>query len=109
MAAALMSNVSSVLNSASTITTMDLYKKYREWRVMRRGATGAPASFKPGDVVSYDAGPRTGEEIVSERELVRFGRWSGVVTAGGGENQGADQSGRRRESTDADHGPVTRV
>ena len=32
MAAALMSNVSSVLNSASTLVTMDLYKKLREDR-----------------------------------------------------------------------------
>src|SRR5687767_3694021 len=48
MAAALMSNVSSVLNSASTIMTMDLY----------------------GKVVRPQA---------SERELVKFGRWSGVV------------------------------
>jgi SSS family solute:Na+ symporter len=48
MAAALMSNVSSVLNSASTIATMDLY----------------------GKIVRPQA---------SERELVRFGRWSGVA------------------------------
>jgi solute:Na+ symporter, SSS family len=48
MAAALMSNVSSVLNSASTLTTMDLYGK-----LVRPQAT--------------------------ERQLVKFGRWSGVV------------------------------
>src|SRR5215213_12022320 len=48
MAAALMSNVSSVLNSASTLTTMDIYGK-----LIRPNAT--------------------------ERELVKFGRWSGVV------------------------------
>jgi SSS family solute:Na+ symporter len=48
MAAALMSNVSSVLNSASTLATMDLYGK-----LVR---------------------PRA-----SERELVAFGRWSGVA------------------------------
>jgi solute:Na+ symporter, SSS family len=48
MAAALMSNVSSVLNSASTIATMDLYGK-----IVRPNAT--------------------------ERELVTFGRISGVV------------------------------
>src|SRR5688500_8332276 len=78
MAAALMSNESSVLNSASTIVTMDLYKKYREWRVLGRVAT-APATFKSGDVLSYDGGPRAGEDAVSERELVKFGRYSGVV------------------------------
>jgi SSS family solute:Na+ symporter len=43
-----MSNVSSVLNSASTLTTMDIY----------------------GKLIRPQA---------SERELVRFGRWSGVV------------------------------
>jgi SSS family solute:Na+ symporter len=48
MAAALMSNVSSVLNSASTVATMDLY----------------------GKLVRPNA---------DERELVRFGRWSGLV------------------------------
>src|SRR5688572_26629158 len=48
MAAALMSNVSSVLNSASTVATMDLYGKL----------------FRPQ---------------ADERELVRFGRWSGLV------------------------------
>jgi SSS family solute:Na+ symporter len=48
MAAALMSNVSSVLNSASTIATMDIYGK-----VIRPHAT--------------------------ERQLVKFGRISGVV------------------------------
>jgi SSS family solute:Na+ symporter len=48
MAAALMSHVSAVLNSASTIITIDLYKK-----LMRREAT--------------------------ERQQVRFGRWSGAA------------------------------
>src|SRR5688572_16975171 len=48
MAAALMSNVSSVLNSASTLATMDIY----------------------GKLIRPQA---------SERELVKFGRWSGVV------------------------------
>src|SRR5688500_2883551 len=38
MAAALMSNVSSVLNSASTLVTMDLYRKFREARLARAGA-----------------------------------------------------------------------
>jgi SSS family solute:Na+ symporter len=48
MAAALMSNVSSVLNSASTLATMDIY----------------------GKLIRPQA---------SEGELVKFGRWSGVV------------------------------
>jgi SSS family solute:Na+ symporter len=48
MAAALMSNVSSVLNSASTLTTMDIY----------------------GKLIRPQA---------SEKELVTFGRWSGVA------------------------------
>src|SRR5687768_13689817 len=79
MAAALMSNVSSVLNSASTIFTMDLYKKYREWRVVR-WPEGPAASFNAGDVLSYGRGPTAGDrEVVPERELVKVGRWSGVV------------------------------
>ncbi len=79
MAAALMSNVSSVLNSASTIFTMDLYKKYREWRVDYSPAT-ATAPFEKGDVLSYERGPIVGEkEVVPEHELVKVGRWSGVV------------------------------
>lgn len=82
MAAALMSNVSSVLNSASTLVTMDLYKKFRERHV---GGGTAPRSavtvLRPGAVLPY--GGRAGDEddrtIVSERALVRFGRISGAV------------------------------
>jgi len=51
MAAALMSHVSAVLNSASTIITIDLYKKLAN-------------------------------REVTEKQQVRFGRWSGAVVLG---------------------------
>ena len=53
MAAALMSTISSMINSTSTILTIDLYKKV----------------WKPN---------------AAERDLVRFGQWSGLVVLFGG-------------------------
>ena len=88
MAAALMSNVSSVLNSASTVATMDLYKTLREWWLARYPVPHAPtvadapttaASGEPL-VLDYERGVVPGAaQCPSERELVTFGRWSGLV------------------------------
>ena len=65
MAAALMSNVSSVLNSASTLVTMDLYKKLREARSRsarrragRRRAASAVVRGESSDAVTTRAGAR---------------------------------------------------
>lgn len=79
MAAALMSNVSSVLNSASTLVTMDLYKTFREKLAARRSRAAASGDdAPPGAVLSYE---RQGVEntATTEKELVLVGRWSGVV------------------------------
>ena len=79
MAAALMSNVSSVLNSASTLVTMDLYKTFREKLAARRWRAAATGDHvPPGGVLSYE---RKDEEnsATTEKELVLVGRWSGVV------------------------------
>ncbi|MEO6436791.1 MAG: sodium/solute symporter, partial [Tepidisphaeraceae bacterium] len=86
MAAALMSNVSSVLNSASTLVTMDLYKKLREAWMARHPLSTLPiteTSAKPpasaGGTPTLDyERPDNATTTPSERELVAFGRISGV-------------------------------
>jgi solute:Na+ symporter, SSS family len=82
MAAALMSNVSSVLNSASTLVTMDLYKKLRE--SLASGRAPLEAGPRPGKVLEYAPADVAAKDdgsagTVPERDLVRVGRISGVV------------------------------
>jgi solute:Na+ symporter, SSS family len=87
IAAALMSTVSAVLNSASTVITVDLYKKLRE-----RGAReqrGFPVISGVADRTVHSSaapGPATVDEmdsdassVVSNREQVIVGQISGIV------------------------------
>jgi SSS family solute:Na+ symporter len=60
LASGMLSHISSVLNSCSTVFTMDLYRPLRGWL----GAKSA------GGMAAGDAG---------EEHLVRVGRWSGFV------------------------------
>jgi SSS family solute:Na+ symporter len=89
MAAALMSNVSSVLNSASTLVAMDLYKKLREVQLSRRAVAvhaipngpvaGAATGHASGDVLDYESRAEAQQPTPSERELVLVGRISGFL------------------------------
>jgi SSS family solute:Na+ symporter len=78
LASGMLSHISSVLNSSSTVFTMDLYKPFVDWRscrrvaadVSRRCATGEENA--PTDVGGY--GVAAG--VKSEQHLVRVGRVS---------------------------------
>lgn len=75
VAAALMSTVSAVLNSASTLFTIDIYRKIR---------AAVPAAPAPASVVAGTSGdgisdPPPARPEMSEREQVLVGQISGIV------------------------------
>ena len=80
MAAALMSNVSSVLNSASTLVTMDLYKTFRERFAAGRGRDAEISdAAEPHAVLAYERKGNSEIAVATEKELVFVGRLSGVL------------------------------
>ena len=82
MAAALMSTVSTVLNSTSTLLTIDLYKKLREYWVGRRQKHDALPP-REGNVLEYERAAGAASEDapspVGDREQVIFGMITGLI------------------------------
>ena len=81
LASGMLSHISSVLNSSSTVFTMDLYKPFQDWRLRGQAAAdvsrhcGAGANNAPTDVGGYGAA----EGSKDEQQLVRVGRLSAFV------------------------------
>ncbi len=78
LASGMLSHISSVLNSCSTVFTMDLYKPFVEWRVRRR--EGASIANRQWPIANCQLGQGGGDEGAgggkSEQHLVRVGRVS---------------------------------
>ena len=81
LASGMLSHISSVLNSSSTVFTMDLYKPFQDWRLRGQAAAdasrhcGAGANNAPTDVGGYGVA----EGNKDEQQLVRVGRLSAFV------------------------------
>ena len=81
LASGMLSHISSVLNSSSTVFTMDLYKPFQDWRLRGQAAAdvsrhcGAGEKNAPTDVGGYGVA----EGNKDEQQLVRVGRLSAFV------------------------------
>jgi solute:Na+ symporter, SSS family len=81
LASGMMSHISSVLNSCSTVFTMDLYRPF--WTKSRLATRAARASnstdYPRGSAPPADARLPAPDRTLSDAHLVRVGRISGVV------------------------------